>query len=252
LPIGDGTAIFRVRDEARFLNINDIFSAGVPQSNRVAVFQRLFTILGIDQRILMAIIDWIDADQNPGVMPAGAEQPYYFGLTPPLTVRNGPLLTLRELLLIRGMTPTLLARLEGFVTALPANKSGLRVNANTAPAEVLYALSDGMLADPGVVDRLIASRETEAFTSPNEFRNITGLPEALGTDGKSFLDTNSLYFRIEAVGEINDVRRGIVELVMRNGKRLTRVTWAPSSATLALTSQLPSDFLATLPVLGER
>ena len=71
-------------------------------------------------------------------------------------MRNGPLLTLRELLLVRGVTPTVLARLEGFVTVLPpANE--LRVNINTAPAEVLYALSDGMLADPGVVDRLIAT-----------------------------------------------------------------------------------------------
>jgi len=28
LPIGDGTVAFRVRDEARFLNVNDMVSAG--------------------------------------------------------------------------------------------------------------------------------------------------------------------------------------------------------------------------------
>jgi type II secretory pathway component PulK len=142
-----------------------------------------------------------------------------------------------------------LARLEGFVTVLPPDR--LRVNINTAPAEVLYALSDGMLADPGVVDRLIASRDTEVFGSlPSELKDVTGLPEALG-DSAEFLSTSSLYFRIEAVGEINDVRRGIVELVLRENKRLKRITWTPSSATLALTSQPPSDFLATLPLLGE-
>jgi len=52
------------------------------------------------------------------------------------------------------------------------------------------------------------------------------------------------------VAEIDEVRRGIIEVVRRNDKRLTRVTWTPSATTLALTSQPPSDFLATLPALG--
>lgn len=250
LPIGDGTVAFRIRDEARFLNLNDMLSAGSLRAERVDVFRRLFTVLGLDPRILMAIVDWIDADSAPMVTPAGAEQPYYLGLTPPPIVRNGPLLTLRELLLVRGVTPTLLSRLEGFVTALPpANE--LHVNLNTAPAEVLYALSEGMVSDPGVVDRLISTRETAAFTSPTEaIKSVTGLSEALG-GGKEFVDTDSPYFRIEAVGEIDQVRRGIVELVKRDGKRIARVTWTPSSTTLALTSQPPSDFLATLPLLGD-
>jgi len=153
---------------------------------------------------------------------------------------------------VRGVTPTVLARLEGFVTVL-APTNNLKVNLNTAPAEVLYALSDGMLADPGVVDRLIATRDTEAFTAPSEaLRNVTGLEQALGTAGKDFIDTNSAYFRLEGVGEVDEVRRGIVEVVKREGKRVTRVTWTPTSANLALTSLPPSDFLATLPLFGDR
>lgn len=250
LPIGDGTVAFRIRDEARFLNLNDMVSAGTLRLDRVEVFRRLFTALGIDQQILMAIVDWIDSDQNAMLTPPGAEQPYYLGLTPPPIVRNGPLLTLRELLFVRGVTPTVLTRLEGFVTVLPPDR--LRVNINTAPVEVLYALSEGMVSDPGVVDRLKTTRETEAFTSVTQasLEAVPGLPNALGTNVE-FVRPDSNYFRIEAVGEINDVRRGIVELVQRDGKRLKRVTWTPSSATLALTSQPPSDFLATLPLLGD-
>jgi general secretion pathway protein K len=250
LPIGDGTVAFRVRDEARFLNLNDMVSAGTVRPERVEVFRRLFALVGIDPRILMAIVDWIDPDQNPGVKPPGAEQPYYLGLTSPRTVRNGPLLTLRELLLLRDVTPTVLARLEGFVTVLPPDR--LRVNLNTAPPPVLSALSAGMLADPGVVDRLTASRASAPFTSVSQtaLSAVPGLPEALSPNAE-FVRPDSDYFRIEAVGDINDVRRGIVELVKRSGKRLVRVTWTPSSATLALTSQPPSDFLATLPLLGD-
>lgn len=250
LPIGDGTVAFRVRDEARFLNVNDMLSAGTLRGERVDVFRRLFTILGIDPQVLMAIIDWIDADSAPIVTPPGAEQPYYLGLTPPPIVRNGPLLTLRELLLVRGVTPTILARLAGFVTVLPpANE--LKVNVNTAPAEVLYALSPGTLGDHGVIDRLIMTRETAPLTGMGEIKAVTGLDEALGEHGRGFVDFDSPYFRIEAVGEIDEVRRGIVELVKRDGKRIARVTWTPSSTTLALTSQPPSDFLATLPLLGD-
>src|SRR6185436_18758180 len=157
---------------------------GNKQQRNVDVFRRLFTVLGVDPRILMAIVDWIDADASPQVTPPGAEQPYYLGLSPPPRVRNGPLLTLRELALVRGVTPTVLARLEGFVTVLPITK-GLRVNVNTARAEVLYALSDGLLADPGVVDRVISSRDSEAFTAQSDaLNNVTGLREALTSGGE--------------------------------------------------------------------
>jgi general secretion pathway protein K len=251
LPIGDGDVAFRVRDESRFLNLNDIMSSDFVKQERVDVFKRLFKVLGVDQRILAAIVDWIDRDANPGVNPPGAEQPFYLGLDPPQIVRNGPLLTLRELLLVRGVTPTILSRLESFVTALPNTKE-FKVNINTAPAEVLYALSDGMLADPGIVDRLIATRDTAPFESANEaLKNVTGFQEALG-DGKDFIDTDSPYFRIEAVGEIGDVRRGVVEVVKRDGLRLQRVSWTPNTTTLTLTSQPPSDFLATLPLFGDK
>lgn len=250
LPVGDGTVALRVRDEARALNLNDIVSGGFVREERRQVFERLFDLLGVDRRILAAIVDWIDPDQEPWATPQGAEQPYYLGLTPPLEVRNGPLLTFRELLLVRAMTPTLLARLDGFVTVLPADR--LRVNVNTAPPEVLYALSDGLAADPGIVDRLVAARGETPFTSASELRSVPGLDEALGVS-RELIDTKSTYFRIEAVGAVNDVARGIVTVVRRDTRgrpRVTRLTWAPSTANLSLTSQPPSDFLDTLPPLG--
>jgi general secretion pathway protein K len=248
LPIGDGSAVIRVRDEARFLNLNDMLSAGIVQAERQKVFERLFTSLGIDRTILAAIVDWIDEDGTPNVTPPGAEQPFYLGLPIPRRVRNGPLLTLRELLLVRGVTPAILARLEPFVTALPPDR--FRVNINTAPPEVLRVLSADLLADPGIVDRLLQSRDADPFVSPDEaVKSVTGLDKVIGAS-KEFLDTSSPYFRIEAVAEIGDVRRGIVEVVRRNASRISRLTWTPSTANLALTSQPPSDFLATLPALG--
>ncbi len=252
-PIGDGTAVIRIRDEARFLNINEVLAGGTGPTKPIEVFRRLFQRLQIDERILWAIVDWIDADSAPHVDPPGAEQLEYMGLAPPRFVRNKPLVTFRELLLVRGITPTILAKLEPFVTVLPATGS-LKVNVNTAPREVLAALSPELSDNPGVVDRLISTRETEAFTdAKGEIRKaVPAFMQALTGPGEDLLATNSAYFRLESVGEVNDVRRGIVEIVKRDGAKVRRFEWTPSTANLALTSQPPSDFLATLPVFGSR
>ena len=253
LPVGEGTVALRVRDEGRHLNLNQMLSGGFVPPDRRRPFERLFAVLGIDQRVLAAIVDWLDADGDPTADPPGAEQPYYLGMTPPVVVRNGPMLTMRELLQIRGMTPTLFARLEEFVTVLPVGRDPFRVNVNTASAEVLYALSDGLMADPGVVDRLIAARREHAFTDKVELDDVSGWKEALskGNGLADIVDTKSTYFRIDAVGEVNDVARGIVTLVRReDGRHITRVTWAPSTVNLSLTSQPPSDFLDSLPPIG--
>ena len=56
--------------------------------------------------LMAALRDFIDADDT--VRPEGAEQEYYDALPRPYAVRNGPLETLDELLLVRGFTPSLL------------------------------------------------------------------------------------------------------------------------------------------------
>ena len=251
LPVGDGTVSLRVQDEARRLNLNMLSVGSVAQLNvRRSIFGHLFDVLGVDKRILAAIVDWIDADDEPSTDPPGAERAYYLGLTPPVVARNGPMLTMRELMQVRGMTPTLYARLEDFVTVLPPDT--VKVNVNTAPAEVLSAILETLGADPGVVARVISVRREHAFNTPTELGpNVSGWPTT-GTD--AFIATTSSYFRIDAVGEVNDVARGITAIVGRDlgtGKRgITRITWAPSIANLSLTSQPPSDLLETLPPLG--
>ena len=53
-----------------------------------------------------AIVDWLDMDSSP--RPYGAEDDYYTALSPPYHCKNGPLDSLEELLLVRGVTPELL------------------------------------------------------------------------------------------------------------------------------------------------
>jgi type II secretory pathway component PulK len=66
--------------------------------------------LSSDPAIAAAIMDWRDADDVPTEISGsvGAESEYYSALTPPYTPKNAPFDTVDELLLVRGITPTLL------------------------------------------------------------------------------------------------------------------------------------------------
>lgn len=60
----------------------------------------------VSNEIAAAIVDWRDADENPG--PGGAEAEYYSTLTPPYKCKNQPFETIEELLLVRDVTPEIL------------------------------------------------------------------------------------------------------------------------------------------------
>jgi DNA uptake protein ComE-like DNA-binding protein len=90
---GGGT-IYGISDRESRLNVN------------YAQPDELSKLPGISPDTVAAIIDWRDPDDN--LTPGGAEAEYYSALRPPYLPRNGQLLTLRELLMVRGVTADLL------------------------------------------------------------------------------------------------------------------------------------------------
>jgi hypothetical protein len=93
-----------LEDESTRLNLNTLLHAEqlAPGTGR----QLLMALPGMTEEIADAILDWIDADDEPREL--GAEIDYYSGLTPAYAPKNGPLETVEELLLVRGVTPQLL------------------------------------------------------------------------------------------------------------------------------------------------
>jgi general secretion pathway protein K len=256
IPIGDGTASFRVQDEGRRLNVNGMLVGQPGQTwvnrDRRKVFENLFARMGIDMRVLAAIVDWLDRDHEVlEDLPGGAEAPYYLGLTPPVTVRDGPLYTMRELLQVRGVTPRIFAQLDDVLTVLPS--IDLKINVNTAPPQVLAALCETL--DKGILGQILAAREESPFTSTDDLgTRVTQWNTALARrcpNADQFVDVKSRYFRIDAVGQVNDVTRGITELVLRDDSSfrtaVKRVRWAPTTVDLSLTSPATSDLLDSLP-----
>jgi general secretion pathway protein K len=137
--IGDGVMTAQIEDERSKLNLNDLATAGDPNSKKTKVLRvkRLFALLQLNPDLVDAIVDWVDADDIPEA--AGAESVYYQSLRPSYRAANAPLQTVRELRLVKGMTPEIVDKLLQYVTVYPQDGES-RININTADLLVLQAL----------------------------------------------------------------------------------------------------------------
>lgn len=95
---------YGLMDESNKLNVNTLVYADkwFEGGGR----QLLMALPNMTESIADAILDWIDGDGDE--RDYGCESGYYQGLSPPYAAKNGPLDSLDELLLVRGVTPQLL------------------------------------------------------------------------------------------------------------------------------------------------
>ena len=84
----------RIVDEAGKLNVN------------TATKEQFLALPYMTEEIADAIIDWRDSDDTPSK--TGIEGGYYENLPYRYTIRNGPFRTIRELLMVKGVTKELL------------------------------------------------------------------------------------------------------------------------------------------------
>jgi DNA uptake protein ComE-like DNA-binding protein len=91
-PDEGGAILFGISDEESRLNAN------------TASADMLAKLQGMTPDVAAAIVDWRGGDSTA----TAAEAQYYAGLQPPYQPRNGPLETVRELLMVRGVTRELL------------------------------------------------------------------------------------------------------------------------------------------------
>ncbi len=120
-PLNDAVMRTTITDEYGKLNLNALVDnqngRQIREHLRYAL-QEFFRIRGeaasaeVDPESLVeSIIDWIDDDdeQEPG----GAESDFYLASENPYNAKNGPMDSLDELLLIKGMTPALFFGAKG-------------------------------------------------------------------------------------------------------------------------------------------
>jgi hypothetical protein len=95
---------FGLTDESTKLNLNvlPMVEAQMAGGGRML----LMSLPLMTEEIADSIMDYIDADDEPSDY--GYERDYYQGLNPPYLPTNGPLESIEELLMVRGVTPELL------------------------------------------------------------------------------------------------------------------------------------------------
>ncbi len=206
------------------------------QGEKVEQFWKRFLLSGkfaIDDEqqvadLLDAIRDWIDEDDD--ARGNGAENAYYQSLSPGYSCRNGTMLTVEELLFVKGMTPELFygdEEHEGIAEYIAVAGDDGKINLNTASGVVLAALNpeldEEMISDLKVYREEPDNREQLATTS--WYRNVSGFPGDVTLD-EALLTITANAFAINLVAENEDARRAGKGVLLRaESKEQTLLHW---------------------------
>src|SRR5262249_47563153 len=140
IPVDGGTVSMSIVDEERKLNINRLFNQQKrePDEQCAAIVTRLLANIGLSPALVPVLIDWLDPDSIES--DGGAEADYYLRLIPPYEPRNGPMPTIGDLRMPKGMDDLTFLRLSRYFTTMDLGTGSCCVNVNTASPEVLAAL----------------------------------------------------------------------------------------------------------------
>jgi general secretion pathway protein K len=178
--------------------------------NGVAQLQRLFLLLNIPLDIVPAIVDWLDRDSIESQ--GGAESDYYLRLIPPYEPRNGPMPTLGDLRLVKGVDDAIFMKLRDYLTVAPEPS----VNVNTAPPEVIACLDQALTANTSAVSQIMQARSIRPFSNITDVLNIVG-SSVSQTSLTQYLTTRSQYFTISGMGTYAGTRKLVFATFHRNG-----------------------------------
>lgn len=242
-----GTYSVRITDEMGKFNINVIDES---MDNMV---KYLFDSVQSDNKegIVDSILDWIDPDDLHRLN--GAEEEYYKEFSSPYHCKNGPLDTLEEMLLIKGITPQIFygtgksKGIASLVRVYPSKEGSVRINVNTAPIEVLRAvlkefgesLPQSILEQRSGRDGIEPSEDDEPFKNTQDILKLPSVAEVLTglkkeEDKKKWtdnlmkrIDVRSSIFRVESTGRLKNynAKRKITTILRRDSSGLKTIYW---------------------------
>lgn len=226
-------------DEDRRININMPLNIYLPdpqnpklsQPALLVVMQNLFqqvVSLQQDQARALAecIVDWRDPDTSK--RPSGAENELYQTLPNPYDCKNAKFDVIEELMLVKGMTPSIFHTIKDYITIYGDGK----VNINTAPYNSLLALGlPGTLAEKIIrcragTDEAEGTEDDVVFSQTGSIAGIVGGREPLNQEEvkalglvMGLLKVNSEFFRIISIGRLNNETG-----VKKNSTKITCIT----------------------------
>jgi len=180
--------------------------------------------------ITASISDWLDPDGNPAAN--GAEDDFYFSLSPAYRTANGPMASVSELRAVAYMTPEIYQAVLPWVTVWPQSPAGL--NIHTAPAMVLRSINaDKNLSPLSDADgqALVDYRENSGFADVEDFlgNEVFGDKQEQMAGIKALLGQESSYFLLQAEVEVADRNMRLYSVLERRGRRISAVARAGGS-----------------------
>lgn len=143
------SVMYGFADEERKINLNAL------TVRNDSILRHLLAVLGFPdaaEAIAASVIDWHDADDKPARSPVGSESEEYETLPVVYRLKNSPFENLEELLLVKGVSFEMYARLKEFTTIFPLKARDLKINLATAPEIVIRAVARSVAESTGNTD----------------------------------------------------------------------------------------------------
>ena len=188
VELPDGTAELLVEESTRL------------QEDWGVIFETLFIQLGIDTLLLDALVGWLED--------------------------NGPMRSRRELRLVPGFDVDVVRKLSPFVTAYGTPELETdrlqypKVNVNTANAQVLRALIEGISDSSGDMtgyvedimalraDNLVQNRQIESTGELQDY-----LPDEVQGEFDKYATVQGEYFTVTSIARVEDIQKTVVAVL---------------------------------------
>jgi general secretion pathway protein K len=218
-PVGDGFVSVEITDEAGKIDINRL---GAPQTSIVSqgtqeMLKRLLRVLEVESDLIDPIVEAIRNWVDPDVSHDCTEDIYYQRLDPPYRCKKGPMDTLSELLLVKGVTPEFYRKIRPYLTtvSVPAKP----ININTAGSPVLQALSDDITSDTA-----ICIQTGRPYTTINNDVWTACATSCLANPScRNPIGVKSNFFTVKAHGIMHETDKVVTALIERDKNKI--ISW---------------------------
>ena len=215
LPVEQGFLSGRIVDLQGRFNLNN-FAVTDPATFKQwqDIFARLFEQLKLEPQLARpiseAVRDWIDTDQDPTPYDGAEDNEYLSARAPALPHRaaNRLMMSVTELMAVKGMTREIYQALLPYVSALPL--SDTTINVNTAPEPLLRALT---LKPSAAFEEFIRERVQKPAETKSELTS-TQVLVAQDADPARY-DISSRFFQLRAEAAIGNSRVALYALIFR-------------------------------------
>jgi general secretion pathway protein K len=216
----------RIVDAQSKLNVLNLVANGKPDAASVAVFGKLFQLLGLPASEVDVLVSNLLRALPPTVVVSSGSVTVTTTSQAGNSPGTGPLLPWREDQLVwLGLSPATVAALAPYVTILPVRTA---LNINTASAEAIDASVPKL--DLAVAQRLVAARGRSYFHSLADANALMREDSAQLVEGQHSI--GSSYFEVHARLRLDDAWIEEQTLLQRNGLDVG-IVWSDRGAGAA-------------------